>query len=61
SRNPLVAIALLIPRIRRLHRELAPRTIDLGEQLGLTGDVVPRLRDVRVTIDDRVRLSARIE
>ncbi|GGA63201.1 hypothetical protein GCM10011490_12210 [Pseudoclavibacter endophyticus] len=61
SRNPLVAIPLAMPPVRRRLNEVAPRTIVLGDALGPDEGTGYRLHDVRLELGPRIRVSARLE
>lgn len=57
SRNPFIALALRAAR-KTIRAEIGRRH-DLNESLAADG-VRPRLHDLRVTVDDEIRVSARL-
>jgi hypothetical protein len=59
SRNPIIAIALRLKSVREAVREAEGTTTDLGAQL-TCGPGGPSFHDLRVRVDQQIRITARM-
>lgn len=57
SANPLVMIGLAVARSEL--RAIEGETLDLNASMAAEGEAVPRVHDVRVTVDDDIAVSGR--